>query len=109
MSDIGGLLIFTNAMIRFDNGTYYDYTTGRVRIYMTKPKGLSTIMKWKFKFGSVTLCADEFKNRRGVTMLSFSGVLVVLHSDFKSEIIKLRRRIHDEINCLSNRDVSVIR
>ena len=90
----------------FKNGTKYNYNTGEVRIYTTKPKAISySLMKRSFKFGRHSLLVDEFKNKAGNMMLCLHGVVRSTHNDFEGEIICIRRRFIDEIQSLVIRGV----
>lgn len=85
-------------MTHFNNGVRYDYTTGDVKIYMTKPKSIEKSLKDRvITIDGTKLTIDEFKNKSGVTMLSFNGKLIRRFGDFISMTIYLRCRITNEV------------
>lgn len=88
----------------FERGCRYDEKTGEVCIYMNKPKNITESLKGRnIRFEHINMCVDEFKNKSGVTMLSFKGIVRTRFSDFKSMTIYLRGRITNEIQAMSFR------
>lgn len=92
-------------MNQFKNGVYYDYYSGQVKFYMNRPKNLDKSLKGKtIKIDGIDLAIDEFYNKAGVQMLSFSGIVRRRFNDYQSAIIYLRCRITNEIQSLSVRN-----
>lgn len=88
----------------FENGCKYDYESGCIVIYMNKPKIINESLKGRdITIDNIHLGVDEFVNKRGLTMLSFSGVVRGRFSDFRSTIIYLRSRITNEVQSLSDK------
>lgn len=89
-------------MTHFTNGVRYDYSTGQVKFYMTKPRDLEESLKGrKITIDGTELEIDEFPNRKGITMLSFTGKIVRRFTDFQTAVIYIRCRITNEVQSLS--------
>ena len=61
-------------MRTFKNGVGVDYGTGEIRIYMTKPKNMNGKISGQIKVIGHAFTPDEFINKRGVRMLSFTTI-----------------------------------
>ena len=59
-------------MRTFEHGVGVNYDTGEVRIYMTKPKNMNGKISGQIRVIGHLFTPDEFINKRGVRMLSFT-------------------------------------
>lgn len=86
----------------FERGCRYDEKTGEVCIYMNKPKRITESLKGRvIRLDNINMYIDEFKNKSGIIMLSFKGIVRTRFVDFKSATIYLRGRISSEIKSKS--------
>lgn len=61
-------------MRTFEHGVGVNHNTGEIKIYMTKPKGLDGKIVGSIRVAGHTFVPDEFINKRGVRMLSFTTI-----------------------------------
>lgn len=90
----------------FERGCRYDDITGKISIYMIKPKYITKSLKNRaIKIDGINLTIDEFLNKRDIIMLSFNGIINGRQQDLKSTTIYLRGKLSNEIQSLFKRGI----
>lgn len=88
-------------MRTFKNGVGVDYSTGEIRIYMTKPKNMNGRISGTIQVVGHSFVPDEFINKRGVRMLSFT---TIAHTTDVSAFAQMARaRLRKSIDVICNK------
>lgn len=86
-------------MRTFEHGVGVNYSTGEIRIYMTKPKNMDGKISGQIRVIGHTFTPDEFINKRGVRMLSFTTIAHTTDVSAFAQIARAKLKKSIEVIC----------